>query len=38
MNVGRDNILSRVRTALLVEAHRPLSPTNAAGVLAGGQP
>ena len=30
MNVARDNILSRVRAALLVEAHRPLSPTDAA--------
>jgi L-lactate dehydrogenase complex protein LldG len=30
MNVARDNILSRVRTALLVEAQHPLSPTDAA--------
>ena len=29
MNVARDNILSRVRTALRVEAHRPSPPTNA---------
>ena len=29
MNVARDNILSRVRAALQVEAHRPTSPTEA---------
>lgn len=30
MNVARENILSRVRTALRVEAHHPSSATNAA--------
>ena len=29
MNAARNNILSRVRAALRVEAHRPPSPTNA---------
>jgi L-lactate dehydrogenase complex protein LldG len=29
MDVARDNILQRVRSALGVEAHRPLPPTNA---------
>jgi len=29
MNVARDNILRRVRTALSVEAHRPVAPTSA---------
>jgi L-lactate dehydrogenase complex protein LldG len=27
MDVARDNILQRVRTALVIEAHRPLPPT-----------
>jgi L-lactate dehydrogenase complex protein LldG len=29
MNAARDNILSRVRAALSVEAHRPVGPTSA---------